>query len=422
MCQVKGLRRLAAFLGLVSLLSIVLAQTDPVVVFVRSGVEADATRAVAEAYTAKTGLPIEIMEAGRSGFYAALHTQLVGGTTAFDLAQANDVDIGALAVAGAIAPIEPFIFDPEATDLEDYDLDDFPFVYRHDGQIYAVPFDVSTHFLYYRSDLIESPPQTWTEYLETARQWTRSINPDSPTQFGAAITALAGSEQPKAFYSIMWSMGGWIIDEEGEVGLDSPGAIEAARFLRTLVEERLVPPDVFSWGFSNVYEALMAGTVAMAAPYWNAAYPMMVAANGEFDIDITLVPGVEQPDGTIYRTPFQQGKIFVMNANSLRKAAAWDFYKFLTSVEGGRIMAEAGGTPSRLSLMADPSLEPREYYELMQASLLIALGDPGPSFYLEQHEAMNEALSQVFTGSGPVEAHLERAATTVRRLLIEYGE
>jgi multiple sugar transport system substrate-binding protein len=422
MFEVNWFRRLAGVLVVVGLLAAGSAQTDPVVVFVRSGVEADATRAVAEAYTASTGRPIEIMEAGRSGYYAALHTQLVGGTTAFDLAQANDVDVGALAVAGAIAPIESFIFDPAATDLEAYDLDDFPFVYRHGGQIYAVPFDVSTHFLYYRSDLIESPPQTWDEYLETARRWTRSINPDSPTQYGAAFTALAGSEQPKAYYTIMWSMGGWIIDEDGEVGLDSPGAIEAARFLRTLVEERLVPPDVFSWGFSNVYEALMAGTVAMAAPYWNAAYPMIDAADGAFDIDITLVPGVEQPDGTIYRTPFQQGKIFVMNANSQRKEAAWDFYQFLTSVEGGRIMAEAGGTPSRLSLMADPSVEPREYYELMQESLVIARGDPGPSFYLEQHEAMNEALSQVITGSGPVEAQLQRAAATVRRLLMEYGE
>ena len=52
---------------------------DKVVVFVRTGVEADAIRAVAEAYTAKTGNPVEIMEAGRSGFYAAVHTQLLGG-------------------------------------------------------------------------------------------------------------------------------------------------------------------------------------------------------------------------------------------------------------------------------------------------------------------------------------------------------
>lgn len=413
--------RFALITALLLGLSVAYSQ-DPVVVFVRSGIEADATRAVAEAYTEKTGKPVEIMEAGRSGFYAALHTQLVGGTDAFDLAQANDVDVAGLAMAGAIAPIEPFLNDPNLTDLASYDLDDFPFVYTFEGEVYAVPFDVSTHFLYYRTDLIDEAPRTWDEYLELARRFTRSHNPDSPTQYGTGLTALAGSELPKVWYSIMWSMGGWILNEDGNVGVDSPGALEAGEFYRTLVSEGLLSPDVYSWGFSDVYEALQAGTIAMAGPYWNAAYPTIVAEGNPQNIAITLVPGVEQDDGTIYRTPFQQGKVFVLNANSKRKEAAWDFYTYLTSAEGGKVMAAAGGTPARLSLMDDPEIEPREYYALMQESLKIAHGDPAPVFYLEQHEAMNEALSQIITGDGAVANHLGQAANIIRRLVDEYKE
>ena len=37
------------------------------------------------------------------------------------------------------------------------------------------------------------------------------------------------------------------------------------------------------------------------------------------NIRITLVPGELQEDGTIYRTPFQQGKILLLNANSKHK-------------------------------------------------------------------------------------------------------
>ncbi len=180
------------------------APAEKVVVFARTGVEADAIRAVAKAYTAKTGNPVELMEAGRTGFYQAMQTQLIGGSDKFDLAQANDVDIAYLAEAGVIDPIDKYVRAKLIT------LKDYPFVYRYKGKIYALPFDVSTLFLYYRSDLIPNPPQTWDEYLEVARKWTKSLNPQSPTLYGAGLTALAGSEQPKMFYSIMWSKGGWI--------------------------------------------------------------------------------------------------------------------------------------------------------------------------------------------------------------------
>ena len=396
--------------------------TESPVVFVRTGVEADAIRAVAESYAEKTGIPVEIMELGRAGFYSAVHTQLIGKTQEFDLAQANDVDVAVLAASGAIAPIEEYIYDPDLTDLEQYDLEDLAFVYRFNDEIYAVPFDISTHFLYYRSDLIPEPPQTWDEYIEIAKKWSRSQNPDSPTIYGASFTALAGSEQPKVFYSVMWSYGGWIVDDGGNVGIDSPGVIEAARFYRTLINEKLLPLDIYSWGFSEVMDALSTGMTAMAGPYWNAAYPMIKTSDSPYaeHIKLALVPGVKQSDGSIYRTPFQQGKVLLLNANSPRKVAAWKFLKYLTGKEGMTIMAEAGGTPSRFSILSSPEMEPMEYYDMMVKSLEIAKGDPGPIFYPEQHEAMNQALSDIVTGTEEAKTALSRAADIIRRLWKEH--
>lgn len=398
------------------------APLDKVVVFVRTGAEADAIRAVAKAYSEKTGNPVETMEAGRSGFYAAVHTQLIGGTDQFDLAQANDVDVGALAEAEAIAPLDPYLYDPKHTDLESYDLDDIPFIYTYKGKVYALPFDVSTHFLYYRSDLISEPPQTWDEYLEVGRKWTKSLNPDSPALYGASLTALAGSEQPKVFYSVMWSKGGFVYDDDNNVGVDSPGAIAAAEFYTTLVGEKLVAPDIYAWGFSNVLDALKTGVVAMAGPYWNAAYPNIKGSDSPYKdkIKITLVPGEKQADGSILRTPFQQGKVLLLNANSRHKEATWAFYKYLTSKEGTRIMAEAGGTPCRFSVLSDPSMQPPEYYKMIRESLRIAKGQPGPPFYPEQHEAMNQALSNIITVTSDIEPALKQAADTLRRLVKEW--
>jgi ABC-type glycerol-3-phosphate transport system substrate-binding protein len=413
------MRIVVALLLCVELLAPALVQAaEKVVVMVRTGVEADAIRAVAQAYSKATSRPVELMKIGRSAYYATLHTQLVAGTDAFDLAQANDVDVGVLAEAKAIAPIGPYLEDPAQTDPKVYDLKDVAFVYGYKGQTYAIPFDVSTHFLYYRKDLVKTPPATWDEYFEEAKGWTKRLNDKSPTLFGASFTALAGSEQPKVFYSVMWSMGGWILDEQGRVGVDSPGAVAAGEYWAKLRDAKLLPPDIFSWGFSNVKDALDTGVVAMAAPYWNAAYPMIKTGKSALkdQIAITLVPGVRRADGSIYRTPFQQGKILLLNGGSKRKGDAWAFYRYLTGKEGMRIMTEAGGTPSRYSLLRDPSLPYREYFDLMEASLTIAKGDPAPPFYLKQHEAMNEALSKIVTGKGEVKASLAHAGEVIRRL------
>ena len=408
----------AVILGVVLLGASGSHAAEKVVVMVRTGVEADAIRAVAQAYTKATGRPVEMMEIGRSGYYATLHTQMVAGTDTFDLAQANDVDVGVLAEAKAIAPIGPYLNDPRHTDPKTFDPKDIAFTYSYKGQVYAVPFDVSTHFLYYRKDLVKTPPATWDDYFEEAKRWTRRHNEKSPTMIGASFTALAGSEQPKVFYSVMWSLGGWIIDDQGRVGVDSQGAVAAGEFYAKLRDAKVLPPDIFSWGFSNVKDALETGIVALAAPYWNAAYPMIKSGKSPLkdQIAITLVPGVRKPDGTIYRTPFQQGKILLMNNSSKRKEDAWAFYGYLTSKEGMRLMTQAGGTPSRYSLLRDPSIQPREYFELMEASLKIAKGDPAPPFYLKQHEAMNEALSKIVTGKGEVKASLAHAAEIIRRL------
>jgi ABC-type glycerol-3-phosphate transport system substrate-binding protein len=200
--------------------------------------------------------------------------------------------------------------------------------------------------------------------------------------------------------------------------VDSPGALAAGEFYAKLRDAKVLPPDIFSWGFSNVSDALETGIAAMAAPYWNAAYPMIKSGKSPLkdQIAITLVPGARKSDGTIYRTPFQQGKVLLLNGSSKRKADAWAFYQYLTSKEGMRLMTKAGGTPSRFSILRDPSLPLREYYELMEASLKIAKGDPAPPFYLKQHEAMNEALSNIVTGKGEVKASLTRAGETIRRL------
>jgi len=198
-------------------------------VVIMSGPEADGMKKVAEAYTAKTGNPVEIVEQGRDTYLTLIPTQLLAGTDAFDLAFIQSTMVGELAQAGAILPLTPYLDKLSAEEMEDVDLEDVLVPAKYNGEIYGLPTDISTLFLFYRSDLIPEPPQTWEETLEIARKFTQSVTPDSPTPYGLAYDGVPGETLPETFYNIMWSFGGEIVDAEGNVVIDSPEAIEAGK-------------------------------------------------------------------------------------------------------------------------------------------------------------------------------------------------
>ncbi len=59
-----------------------------------------------------------------------------------------------------------------------------------DKEWYMFPTDISSESLVYRTDLFDKKPETWDELVEMAKKFTRSINPDSPTEYGFGFQVL----------------------------------------------------------------------------------------------------------------------------------------------------------------------------------------------------------------------------------------
>jgi len=91
-------------------------------------------------------------------------------------------------------------------------------------------------------------------------------------------------------------------------------------------------------------------------------------------IAITLVPGVKKADGGIYRTPFQQGKILLLNNSSKRKEAAWAWIAFLAEpAQQAAFHGLSGDLPARRSAWDDPALQaPRVAAFRTQLGLAVA--------------------------------------------------
>lgn len=133
-------------------------------------------------------------------------------------------------------------------------------------------------------------------------------------------------------------------EENGDVLLDREESIQAGKYIENLVQEKVVPQDLLSWDFTRTRDALIAGEIAMAAPYWNAAYPM-IKQNSDPNKDaikIALIPGTKDQLGHIKRVPFQHGWTLAINASSRNAVDAWKFLQYATGKRGGMIYAQQG--------------------------------------------------------------------------------
>lgn len=103
---------------------------------------------------------------------------------------------------------------------------------------YGVPVVGGTQFLLYRRDLFTDPelcklykqnhklslrpPKTWKEFNSIARFFTRKYNPDSPTEYGTAISTGLNEELALEFEPRMWGLGGSFFDSAGRLAINTP--------------------------------------------------------------------------------------------------------------------------------------------------------------------------------------------------------
>lgn len=380
--------------------------------------ETEALKVAAEEFERRNpGYEVVFNEQGRLGYFTNVTTQLVGGTDEFDLVQDNTTYMTELAAAGVLEPWDEYLNNPELTDLETYDLDDLPVKLTYEGKIYSIPTDLSSQVYFYRKDLIDQPAETWEDLIALAEEHTGT----DETPYGAALTALTGGpEAPKIFYTVLWSYGGNVIDENGNVVVNSEAVRKAAEVYRDL--RPYMPEDITTYNYPKLFDALQAGSVAQTGPFWNAAWNNLQLTDSEFKdrYGIALIPGVRQADGSVLRTPQTHGWGLVMNARSRNKPAAWKFLEFVTSVEGFKIRGEHGGSIFRPSILNDPANADNPYFPVMADTYSLARMEPLVPYYTKMHEILNQMVAAILTTDEAIDTILERTERDLIELKARY--
>lgn len=337
------------------------------------GPEGDAMQEVVDAYNAgqgqEDGIAVEMVLLSRDDTFARQATEIGS--------QSSNVDVY------FVASYNVGFFAEGLSSLADLPLDEADYFdvavegLQVDGELYAVPLDVSNHFLYYRSDLIDQllsdgawqdtyrtisqevlgeardprHPDEWEidDYLAAAAFFSRSANPDSPTEYGTALQLKTSPFNITLWDDLLWGLGGGWVDDSGAATLDSAEAIQVTDVYRTIYEQEYTSPDASQAEYGETNAALQSGDTAFALQ-WSSATGELTdpEASPEIADTIALAP----VPGAPHRTHVHALAVS-LNRHSENPEAATTWLSYLATPEAMDAYAKAGGIPSMPQVLED---------------------------------------------------------------------
>jgi multiple sugar transport system substrate-binding protein len=141
------------------------------------------------------------------------------------------------------------------------------------GKLVAVPYNSNTQLLWYRSDLVKTPPKTWSQMISDAEQLAKQGKPHFIEIQGAQYEGTV-----VWFNTLVASAGGSILTPDSQhVALGAP-ALKALSIMKQLAASPAADPSLGVQMENQNRLAMEAGTAAFELNY-PFVYPSMKADN-----------------------------------------------------------------------------------------------------------------------------------------------
>lgn len=361
---------------------------------------------------------IEVI-AEHQGNYEDLHAKVQAAFAAGNAPAVSDLEIastGVFARSGMLQELGPYA----ERDAEELQLDDFnPGLMGNayvDGKLYGLPFMRSTPIMYKNVTMLKEAgldpegPRNWEE-LE---QYARILKEKGKYAMTVPVDIW--------FYeALVFQSGGQILSEDGKQALfNSPEGVEPVAFWKRLVEEGLIKipvgDDAGAAADKDWANQISAFRFASTA---NVSAALEIAAGNGFELTTSFMPANRD-----YGVP-TGGCQLVMTAklNDEEKEAAWEFIKFMTTMESTIYQHKhVGYLPTRLSALETDELKAHfaQYPQYKVAVDQLAYANPRPmeNAYPEIMMLIKTAIEKAIIDPNVTpQAAMDEAAAKADRLL-----
>jgi multiple sugar transport system substrate-binding protein len=266
----------------------------------------------------------------------------------------------------------------------------------YNGTLYAAPETSDGGLLYYRKDLVKTPPTTWKEMISDC-----SKKPAGMDCYGGQFAQYEGLTVNAA--EAINSAGGEIVGSDGTTPkIDSSQAKEGLDFLVNGFKQGYIPKDGLTWQEEESREAFQSGKL-MFLRNWPYVYNHLVDDSDSVVKDkfgIAPLPGLNGPGKSSLG-----GHSAAISEFSDDKGTALDFLKFIIGDTAQGIFLNVGSlAPVRASLYSNAAdVKKFPYLPVLQKSINTAIPRPVSPFYPAITQGIEQNVYSALKGSMSVD-------------------
>jgi len=340
-------------------------------------------------------------------------SSLLLGRPPFDALLMDVTWLAKYAAAGWLEPLDSF-FDSEEIDalVEGARLGN-----HYDGVLYRWPLIADVGLLYWRKDLMDTPPRTPEQLSGLGSR----LIADGAVNTGFVWQGRQYEGLSCDFVEMLSAFGGsWLNPQSGEPSLDSPEALEAVAWMRSLISEGISPKAVTNYSESESLQAFKAGDAALMRnwPYaWAELQKPDSAVRGQVGVTLMVSSEGDRSAATLGSWGLSLLK------GSDHPEAVIEAIRFLTSREAQRErFRNQGYTPTDRSLFRDPEmLELSPILPDLEQALSHAVPRPPTPLYAQLSDVLQRQLSAVLTDDVAIEQAMSKAQRNSKTIVEAAG-
>jgi len=274
---------------------------------------------------------------------------------------------------------------------------------RVGDKVFGIPFDISGHIMYYRTDLISNPPRTWDDLLAAVKELKAQ---------GKGMVIDWGSLEWIGYSPFLWQAGGsYYNDDFTEITLDSSEATRGLEYFAELYKAGVPKTKV------PLEQAMRTGDYPLAiSGNWKIVSLTIGAPEIKDKWSIAMLP--EGPSGK--RTAFIGGRVLGIFSKSKVKKEAWEFIKFLFRPENqikiyeASLKTEDSYLPPNIETWEKLPMK-AEFKDVLKAQARDAKGPPPVMSWDSSTRFVNYAVQMVILKNADAATELKKAADGMRK-------
>lgn len=299
------------------------------------------------------------------------------------------------------------------------DIVDENFVFNN--YVYALPLSVDTLSLIYNKDIFGSenvvfPPETWSDFRDTASKITNTDELGNIEQFGVGIGGSENVERSKDILSLLLIQQGAEMINEDYTSADFRVTSDPhpLSFYTSFAKEG---SGNYSWNpnsSQSVLQAFKNGNVGMILNY-HSALSEIQEERPSLNIDVAPVPQVE---GSNREVNYAHYWGYTVSNQSELSNASWDFIRTLTTDESNaRNYINTTGKPPALSSLIQDYLDDSEL-NIFASQILTATAwaEPDPD---RVTQVFNNAINQSLNEERSLSSIMSQVESQVTNLIDE---